>query len=115
MGNRGLPQKDVPADSLYFETDDQIRVAGFMSEKGRSEPESAGNPIEEQYFPQSTTTTTTATVTAITTTTTTTAGDEGSGDLKGPFASEPQEYSEEPSELSEVDEQGPDSIESILA
>ena len=86
-----------------------------MSEKGRSEPENAGNPIEEQYFPQSTTSAAVASTTA-TASTTVTAGDEGSGDLKGPFASEPQEYSEEPSELSEVDEQGPNSVETnVLA
>ena len=66
-----------------------------MSEKGTAEPESVGNPIEEQYFPQFTTSRVPSS-----------SADEEVGNLKAPCASEPKVYSEEPSELSDIDEQG---------
>ena len=41
----GNPPKDVSLDSLYFETDDQIRLAKFMSGKQSSRSESRGELI----------------------------------------------------------------------
>ena len=112
VGNRGFPPRDVPAESLLFETDDQIRAAKIMPGKGCVD----GNPIEEQYFSQFATSTTTN---ASSTTTgaakeTTREGNEEVCDTRFSIPSDlqPRGYSEEPSELNEVDEQGPDSKES---
>ena len=112
VGNRGFPPRDVTAESLLFETDDQIRAAKIMPGKGCVD----GNPIEEQYFSQFATPETTDASSTTTGAVKETAreGNEGVDDTRvsPPSDFQPRGYSEEPSELNEVDEQGPDSKES---
>ena len=111
VGNRGFPPRDVPAESLLFETDDQIRAAKIMPGKGCVD----GNPIEEQYFSQFATSTKTDASSTTTSAAKKTTREENEG-ADGPRFSlpsdlQPRGYSEEPSELNEVDEQGSDSKE----